>query len=301
MNDKPVIIIPRLPGPFSRFSGNPILGPTGSGWEAKDLFNPAAWSDGETVSLLYRAEDRRGLPGREFTSRIGLARSEDGLNFVRHPQPVMQASEPYERPGGCEDPRLVRIDDRFYLTYTAYDGQTARLCLAVGDSLEQWEKWGPLLPERDWTKSGAILDQPVDGQYWMYFGDTDIWAAHSRDLRHWEVVEPPVLRPRAGMFDARLVEPGPPPRVTEAGIWLIYNSADAELRYAVGQALFDARDPTRLLWRDDRAVLEPATADELEGQMPRVVFAEGLVRFRDRWLLYYGMADSRVGVALAPG
>jgi predicted GH43/DUF377 family glycosyl hydrolase len=291
---------PRLPGPFERFPGNPILAPAGTGWEAKDVFNPAAWTDDETVFLLYRAEDRRGLPGREFTSRLGLARSPDGLTFERDPAPLMEGTEPYEIPGGCEDPRLVHIDGRFYLTYTGYDGQTARLCMAVGDSLEQWEKWGPLLPERGWTKSGAILAEPLNGITWMYFGDTNIWAAHSTDLRHWEVVEPPVLRPRPGMFDSRLVEPGPPPLLTPHGIWLIYNSADEDLRYAVGQALLDPAEPTRVLWRDDQPLLVPTTADEIEGQVPRVVFAEGLVRFRGRWLLYYGMADSRIGVAIAP-
>jgi predicted GH43/DUF377 family glycosyl hydrolase len=292
---------PNLPGPFVRYPGNPILGPTGAGWEAKDVFNPAAWTDGEAVYLLYRAEDRKGLPGREFTSRLGLARSADGLHFTRHPEPVMEAAEPYEMPGGCEDPRLVRIDGRFYLTYTAYDGQTARLCLATASDLHSWSRLGPLFPERGWTKSGAILDQPIGGRYWMYFGDTHLWAAHSADFQHWEVVEAPVLSPRPGMFDSRLVEPGPPPLLTPEGIWLIYNSADAELRYAVSQVLFAADDPTRVLWRADVPLLEPTTADEIEGQVPRVVFAEGLVRFRDEWLLYYGMADSRIGVAVAAG
>jgi beta-1,2-mannosidase len=292
---------PTLPGPFVRYAGNPILGPTGAGWEAKDVFNPAAWTDGETVSLLYRAEDRKGLPGREFTSRLGLARSTDGFHFERHPAPVMEATEPYEMPGGCEDPRLVRIDGRFYLTYTAYDGQTARLCLAMSDRLDDWTRLGPLFPERGWTKSGAILDQPIGGRYWMYFGDTHLWAAHSADLQHWEVVDAPVLSPRPGMFDSRLVEPGPPPLLTPDGIWLIYNSADVELRYAVSQVLFAADDPTRVIWRAEAPLLEPTTADEIEGQVPSVVFAEGLVRFRGQWLLYYGMADSRIGVAVAAG
>src|SRR5262249_7024115 len=109
--------LPDLPGPFVRYDGNPILGPTGEGWEAKDVFNPAAWTDGETVFLLYRAEDRKGLPGREFTSRLGLALSRDGFRFERHPAPVMEATGPYERPGGCEDPRLIRVGGWFYLTY----------------------------------------------------------------------------------------------------------------------------------------------------------------------------------------
>ena len=73
----------------------------------------------------------------------------------------------------------------------------------------------------------------------------------------------------------------------------------ADPSHAVGQALLAPDDPTRVLWRSDRPLLEPTTDDEIEGQVPRVVFAEGLVRFRERWLLYYGMADSRIGVAIA--
>ena len=68
--------VPRLPGPFVRYPGNPILGPTGDGWEAKDVFNPAAWTDGESVFLLYRAEDGKGLPGR---ATLGMDIESTGL------------------------------------------------------------------------------------------------------------------------------------------------------------------------------------------------------------------------------
>ena len=81
---------------------------------------------------------------------------------------------------------------------------------------------------------------------------------------------------------------------------MAYNSADAGLRYAVGQVLLDRNDPTRVLERSDTPLLEPTIAAELAGQVPQVVFAEGLVRFKERWMLYFGMADSRLGVAFAP-
>jgi predicted GH43/DUF377 family glycosyl hydrolase len=81
--------------------------------------------------------------------------------------------------------------------------------------------------------------------------------------------------------------------------WLVYNSADAALRSAFGQALFSADDPMRLLRRCARPLLEPTTADEIEGQVPQVVFAEGTIFFKGRWLLYYGMAASRISVAVA--
>lgn len=303
-------------GPFTKHPGNPIMTRQGSGWESHAIYNPTAWSDGERVYLLYRAEGPGDDHARRITSRIGLAVSDDGVSFTRRAEPVITPTEPYELPGGCEDPRIVQIDGIFCLSYTAYDGRVARLAMATSHDLLIWEKtglaftddqWDAYFPRhtfrdtpRGWSKSGALLPTRVHGRYWMYFGDTHIWAAFSHDLRTWTVVPEPVLSPRPGHFDSRLVEPGPAPLILDEGIWLGYNSADDGLRYAFGQALIDPADPTRVIRRSDAPLLEPTIDAEMVGQVPQVVFAEGLVRFRQRWLLYYGMADSRLGVASAP-
>ncbi len=284
-------------GPFEKYANNPILVPQGETWEAKDVFNPAAWTDGETVWMLYRAEDTTGTGVWHGTSRIGLAGSTDGFTFEREPEPVLEPTETWETPGGCEDPRVVKVGETFYLTYTAYDGETARLALASSNDLRAWTKHGLVFPDRGWTKSGAILTTPVDSTYWMYFGDTNIWAAHSTDLLNWTVVEEPVLRPRPGYFDSRLVEPGPQPLLTDDGIVLLYNAADSALVYAAGQALFDPADPTKLIARTDTPFMTPTTVLEQTGQVPNVVFIQGLVAFKDRWFLYFGMGDSGIGVA----
>ena len=152
------------------------------------------------------------------TSRIGLATSEDGLHFTRDAEPIVSPSEDYELPGGCEDPRVVEAEGRYWLTYTGYDGANARLCLASSADLKTWEKHGVLFPELEWSKSGAILDVPIDGQHLMYFGDTHLWLARSTDLVRWQLDPKPVLSPREGLFDSRLVEPGPPPLLTDEGI-----------------------------------------------------------------------------------
>ncbi len=304
-------------GPFRKYGNNPILAPQGDGWESHAVFNPAAWTDGEKVYMLYRAEGRCDFPGREFCSRIGLAISTDGFNFAREPQPVLEPGIPDDIPGGCEDPRITKIDDTFYMTYTAYDGKVARLSMAVSSDLYTWNKRGRMFTDRQWdaffprdqypdnprgwSKSGVILPQKVKDRYWMFFGDTNIWAASTTDpdLREWEIIREPVLRPRPNQFDSRLVEPGPSLLILPEGIWLGYNGADNNLRYAFGQALFSLDDPTQLIHRCTYPLLEPTTESEIAGQVPRVVFAEGLVSFRRQWLLYYGMADSRIGVASA--
>lgn len=83
------------------------------------VFNPAAWTDGDTIWLPYRAEDSAGIGQWHGTSRIGLAHSTDGLQFERESEPILRPTETCELPGGCEDPRLVKIDDVFLLTYTS--------------------------------------------------------------------------------------------------------------------------------------------------------------------------------------
>ncbi|HEU0094751.1 MAG TPA: family 43 glycosylhydrolase, partial [Vicinamibacteria bacterium] len=240
------------------------------------------------------------------------ATSGDGIHFEREAEPALVPEADYERQGGVEDPRLVKIGATWYLTYTAYDGKDAQLALATSADLVRWQRRGVIMPAGrgrwnvHWTKSGAILDERVGGKYWMYYmGDAQgaydqTGVAWSEDLRHWtEALDAPVLPRRAGRFDSRVVEPGPPPVLTPEGILLVYNGADDRLVYRTGWALFDGKDPTRLLARSDTPIFVPERPWELVGQVPSVVFVEGLVREGPRWLFYYGAADTRVGVAEA--
>ncbi|MCL6631149.1 MAG: glycoside hydrolase family 130 protein [Alicyclobacillus herbarius] len=282
------------------------------------MFNPTAVVKDGKVYLLYRAEDHTGSGSWNGTSRIGLAFSEDGIRFQRHPEPVFVPTESYELPGGCEDPRVTQIGDTYYMTYTAFDGNSAYLCLATSKDLYNWEKHGILFPDwregsdKVWSKSGAILATPIQGRYVMYFGDTCIWAAYSEDLIHWTPVPEPVVRPSANpsAFDSALIEPGPQPLLTDEGILLLYNAArrtvdpsspnHGRLYYSCGQVLLAKDDPTQVLKRTDAPFLTPGTKEECIGQVDNVVFVEGLVQHNGFWFLYYGMADSKIGVAIAP-
>ena len=232
-------------------------------WEEKDVFNPAVVVRGDSVFLLYRAQDKIGSPAG--TSRIGLAASGDGLHFARRSAPVLypdtDAQRVLEWEGGCEDPRVVEDEKGlYYMTYTAYDGKQARLMIATSPDLLHWTKHGPVFAHayggkyRDlWSKSGSIVSRYSDGRivatrvagkYWMYWGDQNIWAATSDDLINWTPVEmqagekPPiplrgqalnmprlkiVVPTRNKIFDSDLVESGPPAMLTDKGILLIYN------------------------------------------------------------------------------
>jgi len=298
----------RLPfGAWHRMADNSVMAPRGNGWESAGTFNPAVVMHGDTIVMLYRAQDTQG------TSRLGYAESADGIHFTRRDEPVLSPSENYEKDGGVEDPRLVQFGDTYYLTYTGYNKKDAQLCLATSKDLIHWDRKGIIIPANKgnwnvkWTKSGAIVPEKIGGKYWMYFLGTNAdnkdqaGLASSPDLLHWtEATQVAALPVRPGRFDSRVAEPGPAPIVTPHGIVLIYNGADDKLVYRTGIAIFDRNDPRKLLWRTDEPVFSPEKDWEKVGQVPNVVFVEGMVEQGNRYLFYYGAADTYVGVVDAP-
>src|ERR1700722_2760834 len=293
-------------GAWHRLSESPIIAPQGEGREAAGTFNPSVILRHGKIVMLYRAQDRGG------TSRIGYAESTDGIHFKRRGEPVLVPEKDYEKDGGVEDPRLQKFGDTYYLTYTGYNKKDAQLCLATSKDLIHWERKGVILPAYKgnwnvaWTKSGAIVPEKIDGKYWMYWLGTaadktdQMGLSYSDDLMHWtEATETPVLPRRPGKFDSRVVEPGPPPILTPSGIVLVYNGADDKLVYRTGVAVFDRADPRKLISRTEEPVFAPEKEWEKVGQVPNVVFVEGLLKRGGKFLFYYGAADKFVSVAEA--
>jgi len=326
------------PDPAATFNcpvtGQPVA------WESLHTFNPAAAVKDGQVFLVYRAEDASGrMEVGGHTSRLGLAVSSDGIHFQRRPEPVLfpdhdaQAAEEWS--GGCEDPRLVEAEDgRFILTYTQFHRGLhpgAHLAVATTRDFLTWEKHGNAFAKAGArfsqanTKSGAIVTSlrdghqvaaRIQGRYWMYYGEEGLNLASSTDLLDWTPVQDAqgnalkVLPLRKGNADSALAEGGPCPILTSRGIVVLYNGKNAAPPdgdpalatgvYTVGQALFSAEDPTKLLDRAQGPCLQPEAAFEKTGQYQAgTTFAEGLVMFKGHWHLYYGCADSFVGVAVA--
>jgi predicted GH43/DUF377 family glycosyl hydrolase len=293
-----------------RIADQPLLKPA-TGWTSAGVFNPAAIKVGSKTVLLFRAQDTN------HTSRIGYAESPDGVHFTESPEPVLWPEAPYEKNGGVEDPRVVQINGTYYLTYTGYDGHSAQLCLATSKDLLHWTRQGVILPaykgtwNTQWTKSGAILPKQVNGKWWMYYlgtrTDSDgkprdyMGLAESADLLHWkDATDKPVLDRRPDAFDSRVMEPGPAPVLTDAGILLLYNGANEKLVYGPGWVLFDKQDPRRLIARADAPFILPTLRWEVGGQVPNVIFLEGeVIRAQTANSLaligYYGAADKYVG------
>lgn len=302
-------------------------------WEALHTFNPAAVVRNGKIYVLYRAEDDSGeMKIGMHTSRLGLAESDDGIHFTRRAEPVFypDRDSQFDRewPGGCEDPRIVESEDGTYvLTYTQWNRKKTDIGIATSKDLIHWTKYGPAFGSDSKYaalshKSSGIVTRvsgdklvaaKIRGKYWMYWGEGVIRLATSDDLIHWKPLEDdsgiaiPVLAKREGHFDSSFPEVGPPPVLTAKGIVVIYNGKNAPERgdpaigpnaYAAGEALFGTDDPAKLLARTEKPVFRPELPFEKTGQYAAgTTFVEGLVWFRGHWFLYYGCADSAVGVA----
>jgi predicted GH43/DUF377 family glycosyl hydrolase len=306
-------------------------------WQKADVFNPASIVRDNKIYLLYRSEDNplAILGGR--TSRIGLAYSDDGIHFTKYPVPVLypDSSEflEYDYPGGCEDPRIIQTEDSLYvMAYTSWNYKVARLSIAVSRDLIHWEKKGPAFAKAYdgkfldiWSKSGSIITKmdgdhqvaaKINGKYCMYWGENFVNLALSDNLTDWyptlnEKGElKPVIGPRKFKFDSQLTECGPPALITDEGIVLFYNGKNSEGddsesnlpkgTYSVGKVVFDIKNPERTISRTDTCLLKPTLPHELTGQYKSgTTFSEGLVYFHAKWFLYYGTADSFVGVAIS--
>lgn len=305
-------------------------------WQKAEVFNPAVIMRKGKVNMLFRAEDnpKAILGGR--TSRIGLATSKDGYNFKKYKKPVLFPAKDeflkYDSVGGCEDPRVVQsIDGQYIIAYTAWDGKTARLSIATSKNLKKWKKTGPAFAKAYngkylnlWSKSGSMVTQYIDGKpvaakinnkYWMYWGEAFINLAWSENLTDWYPLEDEkgnlkqLVKTRPGYFDSSLTECGPPAVLTSKGISLLYNGRNAEnetaspeypkATYTVGQVIFDPNNLEKVLERSEKPFIKPDLPHETTGQYQAgTTFAEGLVRFKNKWWLYYGTADSFVGLAI---
>lgn len=306
-------------------------------WQKAEVFNPAAIVKDNKVYMLYRSEDNPAaiLGGR--TSRIGLAYSDDGIHFTKYPAPVLYPDSSqfmeYDYPGGCEDPRIVQTEDSLYvMAYTSWNYKIARLSIAVSKDLIHWEKKGPAFAKAYngkfldiWSKSGSIITKKVgdrivaakiNGKYGMYWGENFVNLAWSDNLTDWypslnESGElRPVISPRKNKFDSMLTECGPPALMTDEGILLFYNGKNSEGAeaesgipkgtYSVGRVVFDVGNPELIISRSDTCILKPTLPHEISGQYKSgTTFSEALVWFHEKWFLYYGTADSFVGVAIS--
>ncbi len=309
-----------------RFLNNPIITPSDNLWESKQVFNAAAVYHGEKVHLLYRAI------GEHDTSVLGYATSSNGIDVDgRFPTPAYVPKEEFEHPnynipikaspfvsggggyGGIEDPRITKIDDRFYLTYIAYNGKSeprvALTYISIKDFENQkWENWAKsvlISPPGVVDKNACILSEKIGGKYVIFHRVyPDILIDFVDDLDFdgksaWLSGEYKI-HPRPDFWDSKKVGIGPPPIRTKDGWLAIYQAVGFDHGvYKIGAMLLDLKDPTKVLYRSSRPILEPAVHYENSGFKPGVVYPCGAVVIDEQLIVYYGASDTYIAAASA--
>jgi predicted GH43/DUF377 family glycosyl hydrolase len=272
--------------------------------EANAVLNPGvAEIDGEIV-LLLRIEDRRGI------SQIRVARSSNGVDgWQVAAKPILEPDlpeYPFEE-WGCEDPRVTQIEDRKWLiAYTAYSRYGPAVALALTEDFETATRIGIVLSPTN--KDAAVLPRKFDERWLMLHrpvteAQEHIWyVCADHELVHWSL--PGVLLPARGgpWWDGLRIGVGAPPFLAGDGWILIYHGVKQMglgLIYRLGLALLDRDNPRKILARGSDWVFTPETDYERSGLVPNVVYTCGAIQRGDEVWMYYGAADTVVGLATA--
>lgn len=299
--------------PLVRNEGNPLLSPIKEHpWESKYVLNTAAFRVKDKVYLLYRAH------GDEDVSRIGLAVTDGHKVLERLPEPVFVPQHRTEKKG-VEDPRVVIIDKKIYMLYTAYDGVIAQISAAsiglddfLNKRFDKWERKG-LAFQDIWDKDAILFPEKINGKYIIYHRiEPSVWVLHLDKLEFPapKIEHSIILGPRSGwMWDSLKIGAGSQPIKTKYGWLLIYHGVDRNRVYRLGVLLVDLANPERLIYRSPNPVLSPETEYEIgkegESWVPNVVFTCGAVPAKDKEVLdaedeilvYYGAADTHICLA----
>ena len=308
---------------LKRHSHNPILEKyPHHDWERGSVLNPSVLYEDGVFRMVYRAtnDTHADIPGK-YMSSVGYAVSSDGIHFARSSKPLISADKEYEKRLGCEDPRVTKIGDTYYLYYTAvsedHDGNdVVRIALATSKDFVTWEKHGIVGPRHTSSKAAVLFPEKIRGKYVMFYTwmsdspQSTIMEARFDTLE--DVIHPPahlivddidryeenaVFTPPENTF--RGAEVGAVPIKTELGWLFIYCPANTEdhPEWTINAALLDLEDPRKVLSVTDEPILRPETDAERHGIVNNVTFPEGAVVVEDDLYVYYGSGDQ--GICLA--
>ena len=299
-------------GPFVRYGGNPLLRPQGSGWEQVNTYNPGVLFDHGKFRMLYRAQGQaKGAVQvkSDNISREGYAESIDGVSFVRNPEPLIDATEPFERKHGCEDARFFKKDGVYYAFYTGNNtkGEIA-LCEATSPDGTIWTKLGPVV---DRVKNGAMVCDPngtpvqIDGKYAMFVsGNKGVEVCSSDDLVNWSPVTPVAMN-----LPPNWVQPYEPciaiansstARSDDVVLFLAGTlNGKGKWFYAISEVLFSKKNLTKKVEQLDDCIMQPREPYE-SGEFKNCLWMNCIITRNHQWMMYYGAGDRNVGLATAP-
>ena len=291
-----------------KFPDNPLLSPKPEHtWEAKAVFNPAALEINGKTYLIYRTTSEDNV------SNLGLAISNNGIIIdERIDKPIYPLRTNFEKPagdgkpGGCEDPRITRVDDTLYMLYTAYDGILPRLAMtsiSISDFLERnWNSWQApkiISPPNMADKDGVLFPKKINNKYVIFHRiEPNICIDYVDNLNfdnssYLKITS--IITPHNRTWDEGKIGINTPPLETKEG-WIIFYHGISKIdqHYRVGVLLLDLNDVTKVIGWTPYPILEPETQFEKRGVVNDVVFPCGFILKNDTIFIYYGGADKVV-------
>jgi Predicted glycosylase len=230
-------------------------------------------------------------------SHLRLVCSEDGVHFSQPENyPLLLGSGKWET-FGIEDCRVSKLDDTYYLTYTAVSENGVAVGLRTTKNWKQFEQKGLIFPPHN--KDCAIFEERINRKYYAFhrpssveIGGNYIWLASSPDGIHWGQHQC-IVKTREGMWDSARVGAGAAPIKTKDGWLAIYHGANKEHVYCLGAFLLDLHNPGKVLARTEEPIMMPTEDYELHGFFGKVVFTNGHIAHddEDTITVYYGAAD----------
>lgn len=256
--------------------------------------------DPDLIATDARVINYKGADYLTTLSHLRLLCSDDGIRFYEPEGYPKLFGTGKQETFGIEDCRVAKIDDQYYLTFTAVSADGVGVGLKLTHDWKNFESSGMILPPHN--KDCAIFEEKINGLYYMLhrpssvaLGGNYIWLAQSPDGVHWGKHQC-IIKTRHGAWDSARVGAGAAPIKTEHGWLEIYHGATAEHRYCLGAFLMDLNDPSRIIARTDEPIMEPIEPYETSGFFGHVVFTNGhiLEPDGDTITLYYGAADEFV-------
>ena len=240
----------------------------------------------------------KGIDYLTTISHLRLVCSADGIVFKESENfPLLKSNGKLEN-YGIEDCRVSKIEDIFYLTYTAVSSNGVGIGLRTTRDWKNFESKGMILPPHN--KDCAIFEEKINGKYYalhrpssVEIGGNYIWITSSPDGVHWGNHQC-LIKTRKNHWDSARVGAGASPIKTEKGWLAIYHGADASHRYCLGAFLLDLDDPEIVISRTKDAIMVPTATYETSGFFGQVVFTNGHIVSGDRLTIYYGASDEFV-------
>ena len=304
---------------LARFANNPIVVPdTREAWQKEAVFNGSVVFDGKQYHMLYRAQSStQDVKGQKIElSTIGHATSADRVTFSGSKQLI---TPEYEWEAfGCEDPRVTRIDDVYYIFYTALshfppDASAIKVAVAVSKDLTSIQEKHLVTPFN--AKAMALFPRKINGKFVVLLTahtdmppakiciaqfekledmwDPKFWEAWYADL---DLHSLPLLR---SSHDH--IEVGAVPVETKIGWLVLYcyirNYQTGNKLFGIEALLLDPDDPFRVIGKTQEPLLTPETEYERYGKIPNVIFPSSALIYNNDLGLYYGAADTSICLA----